>query len=405
VVSRAYAVIGAAFGDEGKGLVTDYLAAREIAEGRNPIVVRFNGGAQAGHTVIAPDGTRHVFHHFCSGTLTGAPSAFGSKFIINPLMFAKELRDLRSKGIKPTVYMGASEFMTFPSDMLINQMIEEKRGKDRHGSCGLGIGETVARIEALGSVSMLRNDTIIDYLLESREKWVPMRMEQLGLDPKEFPEYMNLINGDDTIDQWVQSMGFMGAYSRLYPYDGDYDTIIYEGAQGLLLDAEHPFFPHVTRSRTGLTNVIEDMADSYDLDGAPLTVYYVTRTYTTRHGEGPFPTHVPDMHRVDITNDKNPWQGTLRFGHLDMDLILEAVQKDVQRAATTDVNIEDIAFALTWYNDPTEPLSYKHEGKLHDVTAGDLPRIMEDITDVSVTLTSSGLTRDSVTETRSAHQR
>lgn len=84
---RARAVIGASFGDEGKGLVTDYLCAIQGAG----IVVRFNGGAQAGHTVVTPDGLRHVHHHFGSGTLWGTPTFLSQFFIVNPIAFLAEL--------------------------------------------------------------------------------------------------------------------------------------------------------------------------------------------------------------------------------------------------------------------------------------------------------------------------
>ena len=87
---RARAVIGSNFGDEGKGLVVDYLC-----KTGGEVVVRFNGGAQAGHTVVTPEGLRHVFRHFGSGTLYGVPTFLSQFFIVNPIIFFHELQDLR----------------------------------------------------------------------------------------------------------------------------------------------------------------------------------------------------------------------------------------------------------------------------------------------------------------------
>ena len=82
-------VIGANYGDEGKGLATDYLA----SQGTKSLVVRFNGGAQAGHTVVTPDGCRHVFHHFGSGVFAEADTFLSKFFIVNPILFRTEFEE------------------------------------------------------------------------------------------------------------------------------------------------------------------------------------------------------------------------------------------------------------------------------------------------------------------------
>src|ERR1041384_2446319 len=87
-----YAVIGANWGDEGKGLITDYLAAKEPD---SSLVIRFNGGANAGHTVVTPAGLRHVFGHYGSGTLAGARTFLSRHFICNPILCNREFRHLR----------------------------------------------------------------------------------------------------------------------------------------------------------------------------------------------------------------------------------------------------------------------------------------------------------------------
>ena len=85
-MKHAFAVIGANFGDEGKGLMTDYFC----SQNKKSLNIRFNGGAQAGHTVVTPDGKRHVFSHIGSGTFSGADTYLSEFFTLNPIMFMKE---------------------------------------------------------------------------------------------------------------------------------------------------------------------------------------------------------------------------------------------------------------------------------------------------------------------------
>ena len=89
-MTKVTVIIGANYGDEGKGLTTDFIAHNEIEQGKQTIVVCSNGGAQRGHTVELSDGRRHVFHHFGSGTLAGAETYLPKQFIMNPLIFVKE---------------------------------------------------------------------------------------------------------------------------------------------------------------------------------------------------------------------------------------------------------------------------------------------------------------------------
>ena len=138
-------VIGANFGDEGKGLMTDYFSANAKTKA---LVVLSNGGAQRGHTVVTPEGYRHVFHHFGSGSLVGADTWMCKEFIVNPVLFMKEYKDLISnKPIfsKCKLYIDPRCKITTIFDMLINQVIEFDRNKDKHGSCGVGVFETIYR--------------------------------------------------------------------------------------------------------------------------------------------------------------------------------------------------------------------------------------------------------------------
>ncbi|HMW43766.1 MAG TPA: adenylosuccinate synthetase, partial [Plasticicumulans sp.] len=180
---HAHAVIGAGYGDEGKGAATDRLAAML---GPRALVVRHNGGAQAGHTVVAPDGRRHVFGHVGSGSFAGVPGYLSEYFVASPILCLRELAALASLGVQPQLYVDAGCAVTTPYDMLLNQAVEAARGAGRHGSCGVGFGETIERHGHAGfalTIADLRKPVRLRERLEAiRRDWLPARAAALGID-------------------------------------------------------------------------------------------------------------------------------------------------------------------------------------------------------------------------------
>ncbi|HUH85812.1 MAG TPA: adenylosuccinate synthetase [Stellaceae bacterium] len=322
-MKRATVVIGANFGDEGKGLMTDFHAA---ALGSDGLVVRFNGGAQAGHTVTTVDGKRHVFGHFGAGTFAGAPTFFSRFFAVNPPLFFKELPALAAE--RPRVYVDRDCPLTTPYDMMINQMAETARGGKRHGSCGIGFGETIERNLCPAfrlAVGDLDRPDFAARLEAIRREYVPQRLRTLGIEspapivpPQVIVDYRAC--GRALLDHVALTDSAILRHKK---------HIVFEGAQGLLLDEEHPSFPHVTRAKTGLKNVLA-LARAADIDA--LDVTYMTRAYMTRHGAGPFPSETRERPYPGIayaTNLPNRFQGALRFGWLDLDLLQATVGADL----------------------------------------------------------------------------
>lgn len=299
----ARAVIGANFGDEGKGLVTDYLCAKEGAG----MVVRFNGGAQSGHTVVTPDGGRHIFSHVGSGTFCGVPTFLSQFFILNPLLYFQELTTLETFGIRPLVYAHPNCLVTTFADMLINQRKENTRGSGRHGSCGVGINETVNRSE-IAELKITMAD------LWNRSASLKDRLGQICTRYAEFRTGSPIKKADDMIEEFVRGCGIFA--ERVHPLGiAQCHDPIFEGAQGLLLDQNNrTFYPHLTRSNTGMQNVRTLCAQAGIEKIEP---YYVSRTYLTRHGAGPLPAEDPKMRFEDLTNVEHPYQGRLRFAPLD----------------------------------------------------------------------------------------
>jgi adenylosuccinate synthase len=195
---KALAVIGAAYGDEGKGLMTDSLVAATNA----PVVVRTNGGAQAGHTVTTPDGRRHVFSHIGSGAFAGAATHFSRFFVTHPMFFLAERERVLLIGGNVTVSADPRALVTTPFDILVNQIVEDSRGAARHGSCGMGFGETIER-NLRGDVALSVADLagsrlgMVSKLERIRRTWVPARLANLGI--AEVPDKFQDILKDDAI--------------------------------------------------------------------------------------------------------------------------------------------------------------------------------------------------------------
>lgn len=331
------AVIGAGFGDEGKGLATDYFAKKYTLNGDAPLVVRGNGGAQAGHTVVSGE-HRHVFGHVGSGTFAGSDTFLSSNFIVNPLALEKELKALPKK--PALVYASPDCRVTTVYDMAINSLLEISRGTRRHGSCGMGINETVTRHAAgyyltLSDVLNSSTERLTLLLADLLHNWVAPRLVNLGLDKFNFDSeceiYFNALQANDKTARALKD-----ATSRLCMQDSKRlsnkdQEIIYEGAQGLALDEFLGTFPHVTRSVTGLPSAIRAAAECGRTEVQPV---YMTRCYKTRHGAGVL-LHEGESfggNVVDVTNVDNPWQGSIRYAPLDIGPLRHFIQADLRRS-------------------------------------------------------------------------
>lgn len=382
-MKRAYATIGATWGDEGKGNVTDILCSR-VPE--KTINVRINGGAQASHTVVTPDGKRHAFRHFGSGTFAGTPTYLSKEFIVNIFTFDMEWCELEKDfGVIPTICVHPQCRITTLWDIYINQMIETMRGEKRNGSCGFGINETVHR-----SKSEKYGITIMDLFSEEKlwqkleviqNEYVPLRIKnKYGLDMKEIPEqFLQKFEDKELISMTID---FARNFTQKVTVMDDsildrFDIAVFEGAQGLLLDQGYKrFWPNVTTSNTGIKNMLE-ILDNTKFDG-DLEIYYISRCYATRHGRGEFPTETPEKPYskiVDLTNVPNEFQETMRFGILDIDIITESIKGDLQNLnRKANVNI-----VLTCFSHLDDEVKYQYLGKVKNVSKTHFLKEIRDI--------------------------
>lgn len=339
---RIVSVIGAGYGDEGKGLTVDALTRTHRAAGE-VTVVRVNGGAQAGHTVQTADGRRHVFHQFGAGSLAEAQTHWAKPFVASPTFFGAERDVLTGLGARVNAVTADPDVrVATPWDVLINQAVEESRGGARHGSCGMGFGEAVERAERGWDLRLrdLGARHLADDLHHIRTVWFPKRMRALGLDPDPFA---SLALNDQLMEDFLRDCRTLRLGVSLVADaalgEDRFGQIITEGAQGLGLDMDVGSFPHVTRSHTGLRNVV---ALARDCGAEAVEAVYATRAYATRHGAGPFPGEgdvSPWADPVDPTNAPNAWQGSLRVGALDLDGMRDRMDRDAAAADLTGIAV------------------------------------------------------------------
>ena len=396
--NSAQAVIGANYGDEGKGLVVDKLASQNDGK---VIVIRHNSSAQAGHTVQTPDGRRHVFHHIGSGSFAGAETFLSQFFMCHPMLLAEELDELQSLSIAPKIYVDERSPVATPYDLLLNQAIENQRGKKRHGSCGVGFGEAVERTirprYALHVKDLVNRRHVKQRLQWIRDEWIPYRIEMLNIELDEVNS--ELIYGDAILRRFLEDVEFfLYQVKQIKPGElPECDHLLFEGAQGLALSEDAEGFPHVTRSKTGLANAIR-IAQETGID--TLEAVYVTRAYLTRHGAGPLSHEYPNKPYPDImdkTNIPNSFQGKLRFADLDIDKMYKRIQKDLSFHAMGITVVPKLA--LTCLDQVPETLHVVYDGVRRSINTGTLPDIIYANTNVPVKIRSYGPTReDCVTE-------
>ncbi len=320
---KAIVTVGLGFGDEGKGATVDFLTRQYHAE----VVVRYSGGSQAGHNVELPDGSRHTFSQFGAGTLAGAKTYLGPRMIISPGTMPPEAEHLKSLGVADPMNSLAAHPECLVSTiyhMLLNRLREVARGSDRHGSCGLGIGETRHYWLRYGRDAVFASDLWDQSLLKTkltllRDRFL-QEMQSLPILDESLSETLYETCPPFEADALQKDSEGM----QLSPRIPDAKTIIFEGAQGVLLDEWKGFPPYTTWSTVTTDHALE-LVEEHGIED--VTVLGLTRAYATRHGAGPFPTFDADFSsRIeDLGNPVNAWQGTIRSGPLDLVLLRYAV--------------------------------------------------------------------------------
>jgi len=311
-------------------------------------------------------------------------------FIGNPFLWAIEQKTLIEKGIAPRLVIHPCMPLSTPYDMLINREAETWRGQGRHGSCGYGVAETVERLCKTPYRTLVKDAKSKEYrelILTIRDKYATKRLSDLGIkQPSDW--FKESLVSDGLLSQYFDELALLlkTTTQKRTASLADYKTVIFEGSQGLCLDERHKFFPHVTRSKTGLSNVTHICTK---LGIGTIEVIYITRAYLTRHGAGPLPTEDPNLTYEDKTNAENEWQGKLRFGHLDIDLLAESIKSDL--ASTTLKKQPSIA--ITCFDQVPDTMKVKCRNQIKEIDKNALPALVSKITGISKIIISKSRQR------------
>lgn len=303
-MSKSVVVLGTQWGDEGKGKIVDLLTDQAS------VVARFQGGHNAGHTLVI-DGKKTVLHLLPSGILReNVRCVIGNGVVVSLVALNKEISDLESRGVsvRDRLHISGACPVILPSHIALDQARELRKGDKKIGTTGRGIGpayeDKVARrgIRLAEILNASRFSDKLQELLEYHNFWLEVYFQTKPIDFHKTLEDCLRLSGQlgpmvaDTID-------------ILHSHRKAGDNLLFEGAQGSLLDIDHGTYPYVTSSNTTAGSAAT--GSGY----GPLYLDYVlgiTKAYTTRVGSGPFPTELSDevgRHLASIGAEKGATTG------------------------------------------------------------------------------------------------
>lgn len=343
------AVIGLGFGDEGKGVVTEYLCSQDP---ENTIVVRFSGGHNAGHKVIK-DGKEHIFSSFGSGTLSGCPTYWSEYCTFDPVSFWNEYCVLKELGIDPKFYIHPDCPVVTPYDVMANRISGSR--ETQHGTTGTGLYRTKKR-HADGIQLTARDVIPLD------NERVAGKMDKIteyyGDSLSDIDDYEYLMQFRESLYRITVGMWYAKGYARISVTDRipSFSHRVFEGSQGLMLDEHIGHMPHCTPSDITPRNAIK-------LAGKLDEVFLVTRAYQTRHGNGPMTNAeypVRPTNNEKETNVCNEWQGEFKTTMLDMEQLIHAKTRGIDEVISQDTKVSLVVTCV----DQLDKYAMTHHGRV-----------------------------------------
>jgi adenylosuccinate synthase len=313
-------VVGAQWGDEGKGKIVDLLAQE------SDVVCRYQGGPNAGHTIVA-DGETWKLRQMPSGVVSGTTSVIGAGCVVDAQVFLDEIELLRRRGIDPSiVVLSGNAHLIMPWHVTIDQASERRLGQLQIGTTRRGIGPTYAdKASRIG----IRVQDVLDAKILRQKIEVALAEKNLWL------ERIYEVEPFDLEEVWAQYAGFAGL---LAPFVGDASLLVdealrdgrrvlFEGAQATMLDLDHGSYPFVTSSNP----IASGAATGIGIGPTRIDrVLGVSKAYVTRVGEGPFPSEIvgPGQDRLrDLGGEFGTVTGReRRCGWLDLVALRYAVR-------------------------------------------------------------------------------
>lgn len=284
---KSFIVLGAQWGDEGKGKMTDYLA--EDAD----LVVRFQGGNNAGHTVVVGD-KEYKLHLIPSGILYNDKiNILGNGVVIDPKALFTEIEYLKELGVEVTpekLYISDRAQVIMPYHKVLDALKEKSRGKDLIGTTGKGIGPCYTdKVERSGiRICDLLNEKVLKEKIEaSLQVKNAMIKDVFGGEPIDSEEvYNEYVEFGKRVKPFVRETSV-----EIYKSIKENKIVLFEGAQGMLLDIDYGTYPYVTSSNT----IAGSVCTGTGIGPTMITnAIGIGKAYTTRVGKGPFPTELFD---------------------------------------------------------------------------------------------------------------
>jgi adenylosuccinate synthase len=320
-LSKITAIVGAQWGDEGKGKITDFFA------GESDYVVRFHGGNNAGHTIIVDDVTFKL-HLIPSGIVYGTPiSIIGNGVVVDPKALLNEIAYVKEKGINPKLMVSDRAHVIMPYHIALDSVLSGHQGELAAGSTNRGIAPVYAD-------KMYRNGIRMIDLLEPevfREKLEKGYDFAVGIIVKALGSSFNK-SIEEIFDTYIQYGEELKKYIsdtsvELYNAHKSGKSILFEGAQGISLDVDHGIYPYTTSSNTAAGHISTGTGVSFRNVNR---IIGVVKAYLSRVGESPLPSEIHGV-EADTLREKGGEYGTTtgrprRVGWLDLVQVRQAVR-------------------------------------------------------------------------------
>ncbi len=326
-------VLGLQFGDEGKGKITDFISKA------GSVIVRYNGGTNAGHTVVTEKGT-FKFHLLPAGSLRAESIVLGNGMVIDPDALVKEIESIRQENRDLKIYVSSAANVVTNLHKAIDRSQEEMRGENKIGTTSHGIGPTY---EEKYSRNGIRMEDLADIDKIRRKLKLISKMRRSELENTEYNNDSKLEELATDLSKFWSSLGHYVCRTEtvLYEMIRENREMVFEGGHGTMLDIDFGSYPYVTSSNTISGGV-------HTGSGVSLRkiqrIIGVVKSYTSRVGEGPFPTELHGV-EADKLRETGGEYGTTtgrprRVGWLDIPLVKYASElNDVDELSLTKLDV------------------------------------------------------------------
>jgi len=373
-------LLGLQWGDEGKGKLVDFITPNY------DIIARFQGGANAGHTLIF-DGEKHVLHLIPSGIFRdNCINIIGSGVVIDPIALVEEIKLLESHGVnvKPKLKISNKAHLILPTHRVLDKVSELDKGDKKIGSTLKGIGPTYMDKTGRNGVRMgdIFNNLKEKYNVLKEKHFLIMERHKTTL---EWLDLYSQIENEELL--WFESIEYL---KQIEFIDSEYfinkalkerKTVLAEGAQGSLLDVDYGTYPFVTSSNTTISGVISGLGVSPHSIGSVTGIF---KSYTTRVGSGPFPTELDNEVGEKMRQIGSEFGATTgrsrRCGWLD----LPALKYSCMINGVTELNIMKLD-VLSHFETIKVCVGYNYKGEVYkdtipfDLSDGDIEPIYKEL--------------------------